>query len=154
MLPFNLFILTVLKQHVDCVKRCPANGEQHNDGDHHFNGSFLFSVEKKNINIWYVDFLQVKLKSYVYKNTYILPLFIPNFQRPVPCTAVQLPLFALGEWRHALVMQRQLKSSHFYDSNTAYCFQQRNHTACDSQASFLPYCTSPLISTKHNWFGK
>ncbi len=36
--------LTVLKQHVDCVERCPANGEQQNDGDHHFNGSFLFPV--------------------------------------------------------------------------------------------------------------
>ncbi len=39
--------LTVLKQHVDCVEWRPANGEQQNDGDHHFNGSFLFPVGGK-----------------------------------------------------------------------------------------------------------
>lgn len=40
-------LLTVLKQHVDGVERCPADGEQQNDGDHHLNGSLLFPVGKK-----------------------------------------------------------------------------------------------------------
>lgn len=41
-------ILTILKQHMDCVEWRPANGEQQNDGDHHFNSSFLFPVGGKN----------------------------------------------------------------------------------------------------------
>lgn len=56
-------ILTVLKQHVDCVKRCPANGEEQNNGDHHFNCSFLFPVEGKT-KMTYVDLLQQEVKRY------------------------------------------------------------------------------------------
>lgn len=40
-------LLTVLKQHVDRVERCPTDGEQQNNGDHHLNGSFLFPVGNK-----------------------------------------------------------------------------------------------------------
>lgn len=40
-------LLTVLEQHVDRVERGPADGEQQNDGDHHFDGSFLFPFDDK-----------------------------------------------------------------------------------------------------------
>lgn len=39
-----LAVLTVIEEHVDRVERCPADGEQHDDGDHHFDGSLLLPV--------------------------------------------------------------------------------------------------------------
>lgn len=46
--------LTVLKQHVDCVERCPTNGKQKDNGHHHFDSSFLFPVKKIKISkeVW------------------------------------------------------------------------------------------------------
>lgn len=39
-----LAVLTVIEEHVDRVERSPADGEQHDDGDHHFDGSLLLPV--------------------------------------------------------------------------------------------------------------
>lgn len=36
--------LTVLEEHVDHMKRSPADGEQKDNSDHHFHGTFLLSA--------------------------------------------------------------------------------------------------------------
>lgn len=64
-------LLTVLKQHVDRVERCPADGEQQNNGDHHFNGSFLFPVSNKIYHIFRLTPGHL-FPSKIYINTYIL----------------------------------------------------------------------------------
>lgn len=45
-----LAVLTVIEEHVDRVERSPADGEQHDDGDHHFDGSLLLAVGVGGVN--------------------------------------------------------------------------------------------------------
>lgn len=122
-----LLILTVLKQHVDCVKRCPANGEQQNDGDHHFNSSFLFPEGKNknnNVDLYMLTYYSWNWTgAYIYLYIYSSPFYTQFAKASSLCCSSNSHCLPRVSEDMLCCCRGSLKHT-FYDSNAASCFQQ------------------------------